>query len=108
MTFGFEIAPDATGQDASRIRTHGEEYDAAVQRLRDRGVGGGSWGDDGLLGPLTAVYADCSAAAVEALTGLSSVITGVGDGLRAVAANSATTETDRTREIGELGGASWG
>ncbi|MEV8638268.1 hypothetical protein AB0395_42105 [Streptosporangium sp. NPDC051023] len=40
MASGLEVARETMGQEASRMRIHGEDYAAAVRRLRERGTGG--------------------------------------------------------------------
>ncbi|MEV6149921.1 hypothetical protein AB0L53_06220 [Nonomuraea sp. NPDC052129] len=89
---GLEIAWGAVGQDASRLQGHSEDYEAAVQRLKERGNGASAWGDVGLIGMFASAYAECSQFGVEALSGLSEVISGTGDGLRTAARNASEAD----------------
>ncbi|MEV4115640.1 hypothetical protein [Nonomuraea sp. NPDC049695] len=97
---GLEIALGAVGRNASEIRTLGEDYDAAIQRLRERANGAAAWGDDGLFGVITAAYAECTQMGLAALTGVSSEITGTGEGLDAVGRNTQAAEDANVRNLG--------
>ncbi|MGW0802297.1 hypothetical protein [Nonomuraea sp. NPDC002799] len=81
---GFELAPGAVGREAARVSTHGSDYDAALHRLRERGNGASSWGDDGLFSGITAAYGECLQTGLAALTGVAGEIDGTGEGLMAV------------------------
>ncbi|WP_433356707.1 hypothetical protein ACQP25_21220 [Microtetraspora malaysiensis] len=100
---GLEIALGAVGQEASRIRTHAEDYDAALAPLRTRGDGVSSFGDDGLFGIFTSVYAECRAVSMAALTGLSTLMADTGDGLHTVVRNTRDGETASIAATDELG-----
>ncbi|WP_237105206.1 hypothetical protein [Nonomuraea sp. MG754425] len=76
----------------TRIATHGAEYQAALQRLRERGNGVSSWGDDGLFGGFATMYAECTQVSLMALTGVSGEVGGTGEGLRAVSRNTRQME----------------
>ncbi|MEV7011183.1 hypothetical protein [Streptosporangium sp. NPDC051022] len=105
MGSGFEIAREAMGQEASRMRIHGEDYAAAVRRLRERGSGGASWGDDGLLSMLVGPYAEASTLGLEAMTGLSGVIDGTGETMNTVLANTDAAEAASIEQSNGLYGA---
>lgn len=100
---GLEIALGAVGQEASRIRTHGEDYNAALEPLRTRGDGVSSFGDDGLFCMFTSMYAECRAVSMAALTGLSTVLADTGDGLHAVVNNTRDGEAASTETTQNLG-----
>lgn len=100
---GLEIALGAVGQEASRIRTHGEDYHAALEPLRARGDGVSSFGDDGLFGMFTSVYAECRAVSMAALDGLSTVMADTGDGLHTVVRNTREGEAASTEYTENLG-----
>ncbi|MEV4891570.1 hypothetical protein AB0K48_19525 [Nonomuraea sp. NPDC055795] len=100
---GLEIALGAVGQEASRIRTHGEDYNAALEPLKARGDGVTSFGDDGLFGTFTSTYAECRAVSMAALTGLSTVMADTGDGLHAVVKNTRDGEAVNTEAAQNLG-----
>jgi hypothetical protein len=101
---GLEIALGAVGQEASRIRTHGEDYNAALEPLRVRGDGVSSFGDDGLFAMFTSMYAECRAVSMAALDGLSAVMAETGDGLHAVIRNTHDGEAASAEYIQRLGG----
>jgi hypothetical protein len=82
---GFEIAPGAVERHGERVSAHGSDYRAAVQRLRERGDGVSSWGDDGLFGDITAAYAECTRVSLLALTKVSGEIGGTGEEMVATA-----------------------
>ncbi|GAA2219487.1 hypothetical protein GCM10009850_120830 [Nonomuraea monospora] len=47
---GLEIDREWAGEHAPRrMNAHGEDYDAAVQALRQHEIGGASWGQVGLI-----------------------------------------------------------
>ncbi|MEV1167233.1 hypothetical protein [Nonomuraea sp. NPDC049784] len=100
---GLEIALGAVGQEASRIRTHGEEYGAALAPMHARGDGVSSWGDDGLFAVFTSTYAESRAVSMAALSGLSEEMGGTGDGLQAVVKNTGDIEATNTETIQNLG-----
>ncbi|MEV6032584.1 hypothetical protein AB0L65_15605 [Nonomuraea sp. NPDC052116] len=100
---GLEIALGAVGQEASRIRAHGEDYDAALQPLKARGDGVSSWGDDGLFAIFTSAYAECRATSMAALTGLSTEMSATGEGLQAVVRNTADMEAANVQNTEQLG-----
>ncbi|TDD51795.1 hypothetical protein E1286_09800 [Nonomuraea terrae] len=82
MSSGMEIAHGQVARNAASLRIHGEDYAAALQRLRERGYGCGSWGDDtGLFAAFHAEYSQCGVYAAEALLGISGVMGQTGDGL---------------------------
>lgn len=92
MGNGFEISRGTLEQESSRMRTHGEDYAAAVRRLRERGLGGSSWGDNGLLAMFVRSYSEASVVGLDALTGLSQVIDGTGGAMGTVIANTEVAE----------------
>jgi hypothetical protein len=100
---GLEIALGAVGQEATRITTHGEDYDAALEPLRARGDGVSSFGDDGLFGMFTSMYAECRAVSMAALAGLSTVMADTGDGLHAVVQNTRDGEATNAETTESLG-----
>lgn len=76
------------------MRIHGEEYDAAVQRLRERA--GASWGDDGLFAIVNQVWAQCSQTIVATKSALSDEVRDTGGGLTTVARNIRDADTAAT------------
>jgi hypothetical protein len=100
---GIEIALGAVGQEASRISTHAEDYNAALDPLRARGDGVSSFGDDGLFGIFTMMYAECRAVAMEVRDGLSTVMDETGQGLHAVRRNTGDSETANADAIANAG-----
>ncbi|MFG1704217.1 hypothetical protein ACFLIM_13590 [Nonomuraea sp. M3C6] len=86
MSSGFEIDHESVERYGSQMRAHGEDYAAALQRLRERGLGGASWGDDGLLSMLVGPYAEASMMGLQAMTGQSMVMGDSGDGLTGTSA----------------------
>jgi hypothetical protein len=100
---GFEIALGAVGQEASRIRSHAEEYHAALDPLRARGDGVSSFGDDGLFGMFVMMYAECRAVAMDVRDGLSMTLDETGDGLHAVTRNTREGESANTEHMTNLG-----
>ncbi|SDJ34521.1 hypothetical protein SAMN05421869_11019 [Nonomuraea jiangxiensis] len=93
----------AMGQDASRIRTHGEDVGAAI-RTYSQGVDGvAASGDDGLFGDFVAVYAECRQMKVAALSGLSTEAVATGDGLHGVIRNTRDTEIANAANVGNIG-----
>ncbi|MEV0379284.1 hypothetical protein [Nonomuraea sp. NPDC050643] len=100
---GLEIALGAVGQEATRIRTHGEDYNTALDPLRVRGDGVSSFGDDGLFGMFTSMYAECRAVSMAALDGLSTVMAETGDGLNTVVRNTRDGEAVNTEQTQNLG-----
>lgn len=97
---GLEIGLGAVGQEASRIRTHGEDYDGALEPLRARGDGVSSFGDDGLFGMFTSMYAECRAVSMAALSGLSTVMAETGDGLHRVVRNTRESDAASAQDLG--------
>lgn len=91
-------------QSVLRMRIHEEDYAAAIRRLTERGPGGASWCDNGLLGPLVGVYAECSRTGIETLTGLSMAIGETGGGLEAVVGRARDTEAATGRDLQRLHG----
>ncbi len=108
MGSGFEMAREAMGQEASRMRIHGEDYAAAVRRLRERGSGGASWGDDGLLSMLVGPYAEASMLGLEAMTGLAGVIGDTGGTMTTVLANTDMAEAAGIEQSAALYGGRYG
>ncbi|WP_169953348.1 hypothetical protein [Microbispora sp. H11081] len=107
MESGLEIVHDRMRQDAFRMRVHGDDYASALRRLRERGLGGAAWQDDGLLGMLAGPYAECTLLGVEALAGLSAAIGDTGDGLGRASARVAEAE-DASRSLSrDLYGEQW-
>ncbi|MDA0646292.1 MULTISPECIES: hypothetical protein [Nonomuraea] len=93
MSTGFEMAPESLRLQATRVHQHGEDYEAAVARLRE---GGGQWGDDGLFAALQLAWTECREVILTAVPGLSGSINGVGDGMVAASANIGAVETALT------------
>ncbi|MET8004994.1 hypothetical protein [Nonomuraea glycinis] len=89
MTTGFEMGKETLRQQASRMRGHGAEYDAAIARLRDRS---GKWGDDGLFAAIEMAWGEARDSMVTAVPALGGAVTGVGDGLTVVPANVEAAE----------------
>ena len=89
MTTGFEMGKETLRQQASRVRVHGSEYDAAIARLRDRS---GKWGDDGLFAAIEVAWGEARDTMVTAVPALGGAVTGVGDGLTVVPANVEAAE----------------
>lgn len=96
---GFDIAYGAVGAEASGVRDHAEEYEAAMQRLRERGSGVLSWGDTSMVDAFAGIYAECTRLGLEALTGISSEISGTGEGVRAVVRNGRDAEAAGTESL---------
>src|SRR5690606_42151261 len=71
MSTGFEMAAEALRSQASRVHQHGDEYEAAVARLRE---GSGHWGEDGLFAALQLARAECRDIILAAVPGLSGTI----------------------------------
>ncbi len=92
----------AVGQEASRIRTHGEGSGAAVQAYGQQGDGVSSWNDDGLFAVFTSAYAECRQIMVAALGGLSEEIATTGDGLHTATRNMRDTELANTENVGRV------
>ncbi|MFB4268963.1 hypothetical protein [Nonomuraea sp. GTA35] len=99
---GFEIASGAVGREAEHVSTHGADYQAALQRLWERGNGVSSWGDDGLFGGFAAAYAECTQVSLMALLGVSGEIAGTGEGLSATARNTSIAETAIAEDVGRI------
>jgi hypothetical protein len=89
---GLEVASGAVELQAARVRTHAEDHNVALEPLRGRGDGVSSWGDDGLFGIFTSMYAECREVSMTALAGLSTVMADTGDGLNAVIRNTRESE----------------
>ncbi|GAA3078394.1 hypothetical protein GCM10017600_06380 [Streptosporangium carneum] len=87
------------------MRIHGEDYAAAVRRLTERGSGGASWRDDGLLSMLIGPYTEASTLGLRAMTGLSEVIDGTGETMNTVLANTDTAEAASIEQSSGLYGA---
>ncbi|MFC4118727.1 hypothetical protein [Nonomuraea zeae] len=98
---GLEIASGAVGREGSHVSTHGADYEAAIQWLRQRGNGAASWGDDGLFGGITAAYSECIQIGLNALTGVSGEIDGTGEGMVAVARTTSDAEAANAESIGQ-------
>lgn len=93
MSTGFEMATESLRMQASRVHQHGEDYEAAVARLRQSS---GQWGDDGLFAALQMAWTECREVILAAVPGLSGSINGVGDGMAAASANVAAVESALT------------
>ncbi|MFC6082702.1 hypothetical protein [Sphaerisporangium aureirubrum] len=104
MQRGFDITHTPVEVDASRLRVHGEEYAAALARLRERGAGGASWGDDGLMSGLVSTYFRSVTAALDTYSHMGSVISGTGDGMSAASRRVSSVEEDMTRHVNDLDG----
>lgn len=105
MSAGFEIARETVERHASRMRAHGDDYAAALQRLSERGPGAGSWASGSLLSVLAGPYAEAAGLGLQAMTELSATMTGTGDALDRSSANIRQTEragTDEARRIADL------
>jgi hypothetical protein len=99
---GFEIASGAVEHEGTRVSTHGADYDAAIQWLRERGNGASTWGDDGLFCTFAAAYAECTQMGLAALTELSGEIDGTGEGMRGVSKNARDMENTNTENMGRI------
>ncbi|MEO3874416.1 hypothetical protein ABGB18_36960 [Nonomuraea sp. B12E4] len=84
MNTGFEISKESLRLQASRMHSHGDDYEAAVQRLRERS---GRWGDDGLFAEIEMAWIDCRQTILDAGPGLGGTLTDQGDRMMAVPAN---------------------
>ncbi|MEV1176135.1 hypothetical protein [Nonomuraea sp. NPDC049784] len=105
MSPGIEISKAQVAQHAAMMRTHSEDYTAALQRLRERGYGCLSWGDDtGLFAAFHAEYGQCGVYGLEALAGVSQVINDTGDGLDAASRHIADAEALNIEEPAKLYG----
>ncbi len=89
MTTGMDIAKGSLRQQATRVRVHGEEYEAAVERLRART---GGWGDNGLFGEFEKAWVECRHTMLTTVPALSGTIGGVGDGMALVPDNVEAAE----------------
>ncbi|MEU7829561.1 MULTISPECIES: hypothetical protein [unclassified Nonomuraea] len=99
---GLEISLGAVGQDASRLRTHAEEHNSALNPLVQRGDGVSSWGDDGMFGMFAGIYADARETSMAALTALSTALGETGDGLHRVVRNNSEAEAANARNAGDI------
>ncbi|MFG1696644.1 hypothetical protein [Nonomuraea sp. NPDC049309] len=99
MHYGVEIAKEAYTEQAKRLQTHGDDYVAAVERLRERG---GRWGDDGLFAAIEMAWVDCRQAMLEAVPGLGGHIGEVSEGMRLVPRNVTAAE-----QAGAMDPAAW-
>ncbi|MER6946448.1 hypothetical protein ABT294_20680 [Nonomuraea sp. NPDC000554] len=107
MSSGFEIDRTWVGQEAPRrMRTHGEEYEAAVQRLTEHGLGA-TWGDTELIADLRAAIDECFPVMEGVLGSLGSGLVQTGDGMSAGDRNIGHAETAGLAEIEGLGGEAW-
>ncbi|TDE44111.1 hypothetical protein E1295_25565 [Nonomuraea mesophila] len=88
MSQGFEIDREAFGQHAVRMTAHGDDYAAAIQRLKERGYAEGGWGDtDGLLSLLMPAYAESVCLGLLAHDRLSAALRRTGYGMHEVRRN---------------------
>ncbi|TMR98699.1 hypothetical protein [Nonomuraea basaltis] len=99
---GYEIASGAVGREGTNVGDQRTVYDAALQRLSERGYGSLSWGDDGLFGTFAAAYAACTQVSLTALTGVSGELDGTGQGLTGVARNARDTEDFNAEDVGGI------
>lgn len=99
---GFEIASGVLAREGTHVSDHGADYDAAIERLRERGGGASTWGDDGLFGIIAAAYSECAQVSLAALTGLAGEITSTGEALSRVATNTRDTEDAIIDDIGRV------
>ncbi|GAA3260311.1 hypothetical protein [Nonomuraea helvata] len=106
MSSGVEISKTQVAQHAMMMRAHSEDYAAALRRLRERGYGCLSWGDDtGLFAAFHAEYGQCGVYGLEALAGVSQVINDTGDGLDTVNRHMADAEAANVEASAMLYGA---
>ncbi|GAA3244536.1 hypothetical protein [Nonomuraea helvata] len=84
MNSGFEIAKETLRLEASRMRGHGDDYEAAVQRLQERN---GRWGDDGLFAEIEMAWVECRQTVLAAVPSLGGMIGRMSHGMHAVSAN---------------------
>ncbi|MGI5288629.1 hypothetical protein ACQEVF_35530 [Nonomuraea polychroma] len=105
MSSGLEIDRDSVERHATAMRVHGEDYAAALERLRERGVAGASWGGaGGLLSMLLGPYAEATALGLEAMTGISGAMGDTGNGLSLASANTREGEragVDQARALAD-------
>ncbi|WP_371782139.1 hypothetical protein [Streptosporangium subroseum] len=99
---GFEIASGVVEHEGAHVSTHGADYDAAIQWLRERGNGASTWGDEGLFGTFAAAYAECTRIGLSALTGLSGEIDGTGECMVGVSKNARDMENTNTENMGRI------
>ncbi|MDF5756041.1 hypothetical protein [Spongiactinospora sp. TRM90649] len=104
MGTNFQIDHQEVWQNAQQMSAHGEDYVAALARLRERGAGGAAWGDDGLIGEFTMAYGDCLLTGMTALTGLGAVIGDTGGALGAVVARTRAAEEGSRPDPGAMTG----
>lgn len=81
MDRGFDMAHGALESSAAQLMAHGEDYAAALSRLRERGAGAAAWGDDGLMSSLASGYTRGVQAALGAYQHVGDVIGAAGAGL---------------------------
>ncbi|MDH2427929.1 hypothetical protein [Sphaerisporangium sp. TRM90804] len=102
MHGGFEMTHGSLEASASHLRVHGEEYSAALERLRQRGGGAASWGDDGLMSYLASAYTQATATALDAYTLVGDVIGSTGNAMSTASRRVSLVEDDTTRGVAGL------
>lgn len=102
---GLEIDRDWVGVQAPRrMDVHGEDYDAAVQRLRQREIGGASWGEVGLIAECAAALGLGGHYLHEVLGDLGPALILTGDHVHTAAANTAAAEAASQSHLDRLSG----
>lgn len=103
---GLEIDREWAGVHAPRrMNVHGEDYDAAVQLLRQREIGGASWGDVGMIAECASALGLSGNYLHEALGDLGPTLNRTGDQVHTAASNIATAEDVSVSDIDRrLGG----
>ncbi|WP_329090129.1 MULTISPECIES: hypothetical protein [unclassified Streptosporangium] len=86
MSGGLEIDQTWVGTHAPhRMSVHSEDYVTAMQRLRQREIGGVSWGDVGLIAECAAALGLSGHYLQEVLDGLGQTVNRTGDDMHTVA-----------------------
>jgi hypothetical protein len=79
MSSGFEAHKESMDRQASQVRGHAAEHEAAVQRLLESGTE--SWGPDPIFSVLHKLWTDCAQSMVNARQGMTGVMHGTGEGI---------------------------
>jgi hypothetical protein len=79
MSSGVEAHRESLERQASQVRAHAADHEAAVQRLRECGTE--SWGPDPIFSVLHKLWTDCCQSMVNAREGATGVMHGTGDGI---------------------------
>lgn len=101
MHGGLEIDHGAMKRAASNLVDHGDDYRAALQRLRERSDGS-AWGDDGLFAAFVAAYNQCAWTALQAYSHMGTAIGDTGDALTTVRQRVSSADGDSGDAIRQL------